>query len=118
MKPTRRTLRSPGALVDEIRRGAVEGTPAFEAEVERDTALTVELHQAVQEKALLPFLAEHGDVGAEIVALALLRIAAIHIMAAWGMGPMDFAELARSVADETQGDAKAVRAKAEQMGQA
>jgi hypothetical protein len=75
-----------------------KGTPEFEAEVERDSRFTLELEQLVR-KAILPWLAKHPDVDWTCTMPALVRVAAIQVMAGSpGTTPEDFGVMAGEVA--------------------
>lgn len=87
--------------------GDRQGSPEFERELERSTALARELH----EKVLLPFLARHQE-DDDFLLPTLLRAAALHAMVGSNMTPDDFGEFARIVAEASAGEAAVLRAKA------
>jgi hypothetical protein len=90
-----------------------QGSPEFEAEVLRDSELALELEQQVRKNVLLPWLAEHPDVDWTCTGPALLRLAALEILAgAPGTTPDDFAEMARELAKMAEPVAREVAAKA------
>lgn len=90
-----------------------EGSPEFEAEVLRDSELALELEQHIRKAALLPWLAEHPAVDWTCTVPALLRLAAIDVMAgAPGTTPDDFAEMARELAKTVEPIAREVSERA------
>jgi len=94
-----------------------EGSPEFEAEVERDAALAQQLEQVIRARLLLPFYAQHPDTDWTCTVPALLRVAAVEVMAACpGTTPDDFAEMARELAKTVEADAKEIAKRARNIG--
>lgn len=83
-------------------------SPEFEAEVVRDAQLAEEFERHMW-AALVSFLAEHPGAAAESICPVLIEIADVQTMAGVGMGPDDFAELARYQAKSSEGKAKQIR---------
>jgi len=96
-------------LITDVDEGKVETTPELDAEVDRDAKLAEQLFEKVRADVLLPFLARHRKAGPEVVASALLRLAALHVMAGLDMDPENFGALARHVAELEKGTATAIR---------
>jgi hypothetical protein len=95
--------------------GEREGTPQFEAEVERDANLALELEQHVR-RAILPWLAKHPEVDWTCTAPALFRVAAVQIMAASpGTTPEDVGVMAGEVAKTVEKVADHVAEKVRSM---
>jgi len=94
--------------------GDRKGSPEFEAEVERDSKLALELEQRIRMTALLPWLARHPEVDWTCTAPALFRVAAIEIMAACpGTTPNDVGTMAAEVAKSALPIANEVSKRAE-----
>jgi len=114
----RRERRRARSMKEFIRSGDGDrkGTPEFEAEVERDSKLALELEQYIRKTALLPWLARHTEVDWTCTAPALFRIAAIEIMAACpGTTPNDVGTMAAEVAKSALPVANEVSKKAEEV---
>jgi hypothetical protein len=93
-----------------------QGSPEFEAEVERDEKLALELEQHIRIAALLPWLARHPEVDWTCTAPALLRIAALEIMAACPpTTPDDFGVMVCEVAKSVVPAAREVSKKAREF---
>lgn len=110
----RRERRRAQSLKESIATGEHnrEGSPEFEKEV-RDSELALELEQHVRKTALLPWLAKHPRADFTVTAPALLRLAAMQIMAAMpGSTPEDVGTFAAEVAKTVVSAAAEVSQKA------
>jgi len=87
-------------------------SPEQEAEADKSAALAHELSQI-----LLPFMALHSEAPPDVVGVALLQRAAVHLMAGFDMSPADFGAVAEAIATAFQGEAKELRRKALSVGQ-
>ena len=111
----------------EIMRGLIaaidRGERAFDlsaedlVRVDRDARWAKEL-EAKLRAVYMQFHAEHGDAGPQVGGPALLRAAALSLMAGLDMDPDNFAELARAVAKHSEQEAKQLRQRLLSTGQA
>jgi hypothetical protein len=98
-----------GDLIRQVDELSPELSPELEAEAERDGRLAEELAKKLRGEVLLPFLAKHASARPEVAGLTLLQLAAVHLMAAFGMSPDDFADFAHRVAELHEDQARAIR---------
>jgi len=115
----RRDRRRARSMKEFIRSGEANrpGTPEEEAEVERDSKLALELEKYLR-GALLPWLAKHPLVDWTCTVPALLRIAAMDVMAGtpettpgdFGAMAAEFAKTVQPIAAEVSKRAKEVMA--------
>lgn len=91
------------------------GTPAFEAEVERDAKLSQELDAQIGD-LLLRFAQSHPTADATVVGPALLRRTAMTLMIGLAMDPDDVAEFMRESALACVEDVARARAMLRQGG--
>lgn len=92
--------------------GKVKLSAEAEAEAEQTGALAHELSLI-----LLPFMQLHSGAPPEVVGVALIQRAAIHVMASYDMSPADFGALAERIAEAFQDEARELRKKSLSVGQ-